>query len=165
MRLIDADALVSKCGDYYVEQGPDDGYIGTLKTLVDMQQTVEAYGWEPMDPDKLMAWMMLLNVAKPEWISVKDRLPAETHSIFWPWYGRKEWKNAMWREQSDKVLVTVTFKDGTRLVTMGETHDGEWCTSISKTLNPIVTHWMPFPEPPVDDETEGKRDAEKRTHD
>lgn len=66
MRLIDADALVSKCGDYYVEQGPDDGYIGTLKTLVDMQQTVEAYGWEPMDPDKLMAWMMLPNVAKPE---------------------------------------------------------------------------------------------------
>lgn len=82
------------------------------------------------------------------WISVKDRLPAETHSIFYPWYGRKEWRNAMWREQSDKVLVTVTFKDGTRLVTTGETHDGEWYTSISKTLNPIVTHWMPLPEPP-----------------
>lgn len=83
-----------------------------------------------------------------KWISVKDRLPAETHSIFWPWYGRKEWKNSMWREQSDKVLVTVTFKDGTRLVATGETHDGEWYTSISKTLNPIVTHWMPFPELP-----------------
>lgn len=82
------------------------------------------------------------------WISVKDRLPAETHSIFYPWYGRKEWRNAMWREQSDNVLVTVTFKDGTRLVTTGETHDGEWYTSISKTLNPIVTHWMPLPEPP-----------------
>ena len=85
------------------------------------------------------------------WISVKDRLPPEIHSIFWPWYGRKEWSNAMWREQSDKVLVTVTFKDGTRLVTTGETHDGEWRTSISKTLNPIVTHWMQMPEPPKED--------------
>ena len=86
-----------------------------------------------------------------EWVSVKDRFPAETHSIFWPWYGRKEWSNAMWREQSDKVLVTVTFKDGTCLVTTGETHDGEWHTSISKTLNPIVTHWMQMPEPPKED--------------
>lgn len=87
-----------------------------------------------------------------KWVSVKDRLPAETHSIFWPWYGRKEWNNAMWLEQSDKVLVTVTFEDGTRLVTTGETHDGEWNTSISKTLNPIVTHWTPLPEPPKEDE-------------
>ena len=86
-----------------------------------------------------------------EWVSVKDRFPAETHSIFWPWYGRKEWSNAMWREQSDKVLVTVTFKDGTCLVTTGETHDGEWHTSISKTLNLIVTHWMQMPEPPKED--------------
>ena len=82
------------------------------------------------------------------WIRCEDRMPAETHSIFWPWYGKKVWSNAMWREQSDKVLVTVTFKDGTRLVSTGETHDGEWHTSISKTLNPIVTHWMQMPEPP-----------------
>lgn len=86
------------------------------------------------------------------WINVNDRMPVETHSIFWPWYGRKEWSNAMWREQSDKVLVTVTFKDGTRLVTTGETHDGEWHTSISKTLNPIVTHWMQLPEPPKEED-------------
>lgn len=43
MRIIDADALVSKCGDYYVEEGPEDGFIGTLKCLVDMQPT--AGGW------------------------------------------------------------------------------------------------------------------------
>lgn len=61
----------------------------------------------------------------------------------------------MWREQSDKVLVTVTFKDGTRLVTTGETHDGEWYTSISRSLNPIVTHWMPLPEPPQEVKQDG----------
>lgn len=83
-----------------------------------------------------------------DWISVNERLPEETHSIFWPWYGKKEWSKAMWREQSDKVLVTMVFKDGSRVVTTGETHDGKWFTSIFKTLNPIVTHWMPLPEPP-----------------
>ena len=83
-----------------------------------------------------------------DWISVKERMPVELHSIFWSWYGKKEWRNAMWREQSDKVLVTVEFKDGTRLVTTGETHDGVWNTAISRTLDPIVTHWMQFPELP-----------------
>lgn len=83
-----------------------------------------------------------------EWISVKERMPVELHSIFYPWYGKKQWSNAMWREQSDKVLVTVEFKDGTRLVTTGETHDGVWHTAISRTLDPIVTHWMQFPELP-----------------
>ena len=83
-----------------------------------------------------------------DWISVKERMPVELHSIFWPWYGKKEWRNAMWREQSDKVLVTVAFKDGTRFVTTGETHDGIWHTAISRTLDPIVTHWMSLPEPP-----------------
>jgi len=85
------------------------------------------------------------------WISVKDRMPAETHSIFFPWYGKQKWSSAMWKEQSDKVLVTVAFKDGTRFVTTGETHDGVWHTSISRTLEPEVTHWMPLPEPPEEE--------------
>ena len=95
--------------------------------------------------------LQLLKEQKEEqsgWISVKERMPVELHSIFYPWYGKKEWSNAMWREQSDKVLVTVEFKDGTRLVTTGETHDGVWNTAISRTLDPIVTHWMQFPELP-----------------
>lgn len=127
MRLIDADALIKDV----------DGDL--------LDGIAEARAIEKIDNAPTVATdTNVLN----KWISVKDRLPAETHSIFWPWYGRKEWINAMWREQSDKVLVTVTFKDGTRLVTTGETHDGEWYTSISRILNPIVTHWMPLPEPP-----------------
>lgn len=135
MRLIDADEL----HDIYT--GVPNGLYttGHIVTAIDECKTVDAatVAKDTNVPDK--------------WVSVKDRMPAETHSIFWPWYGRKEWSNAMWREQSDKVLVTVTFKDGTRLVTTGETHDGEWHTSISKTLNPIVTHWMQMPEPPKED--------------
>ena len=88
---------------------------------------------------------------RSDWISVNERMPVELHSIFWPWYGKKQWSNAMWREQSDKVLVTIAFKDGTRIVSTGETHDGVWHTAISKTLDPIVTHWMQFPEPPMEE--------------
>lgn len=87
------------------------------------------------------------------WISVKDRQPVETHSIFYPFYGTQKWSNAMWREQSDKVLVTVAFQDGTRIVTTGETHDGVWNTKISRTLNPVVTNWMQMPEPAPEDKT------------
>lgn len=85
--------------------------------------------------------------ASTNWISVKDRLPVETHSIFFRFYGTQKWSNAMWREQSDKVLVTVAFKDGTKRVTTGETHDGVWNTTISRTLEPVVTHWQAMPEP------------------
>jgi hypothetical protein len=51
MRLIDADAVIEKYGDWYVEEGPEIGFIGALKSLIDEQQTVSG------------------------WISVKDRIP------------------------------------------------------------------------------------------
>lgn len=88
---------------------------------------------------------------EPGWISVESALPAETHSIFWPWKDTARWSSAMWAEQSDKVIVAVRFKDGTRIVRSGETHDGKWHTDISRTLEPVVTHWMPFPELPKED--------------
>lgn len=42
MRMIDADAVIEKCGDWYVEEGPEEGFIGTLKSLIDEQPTVDA---------------------------------------------------------------------------------------------------------------------------
>lgn len=50
-RLIDADALVEKYGNYYTEEGTEEGFIGTLKSLIDEQPTIGG------------------------WISVEDRLP------------------------------------------------------------------------------------------
>jgi len=37
MRLIDADALIEKCGDWYVEEGTEEGFIGTLGQLLSGQ--------------------------------------------------------------------------------------------------------------------------------
>lgn len=85
---------------------------------------------------------------RKDWISVKDDMPIELHSIFWPFLGTDKWRNAMWREQSDKVLVAVEFADGTRLVTTGETRDRKWRTSISPTIPHLVTHWMKMPDLP-----------------
>ena len=121
MRLIDANELLSAYDKTH--EGPP----GKARELIEEAPTVNG------------------------WISVEDRLPAEKHSIFFRFYGTNNWNKSMWREHSDKVLVTVVFKDGSKIVTTGETHDGIWNTTISRTLDPVITHWMPLPEPPKEE--------------
>ena len=41
MRAIDADALIAKCGNWYCEEGTEDGFIGDIKHLIDAQPTIE----------------------------------------------------------------------------------------------------------------------------
>ena len=41
MRPIDADALIEKCGDWYVEEGTESGFIGTLKNLLATEPTIQ----------------------------------------------------------------------------------------------------------------------------
>ena len=41
MKLIDADALIDKFGDWYIEEGTEEGYIGTMKGIVDSMPTIE----------------------------------------------------------------------------------------------------------------------------
>ena len=46
-RLVDADAVVAKYGDYYVEEGTEEGMIGDLRMLLELVPTVvEAEGKE-----------------------------------------------------------------------------------------------------------------------
>ena len=40
-RLIDGDALIENFGEWYVEEGTEEGFIGTMKDLVRMMPTVE----------------------------------------------------------------------------------------------------------------------------
>ena len=39
-RLIDADALKSKYGEWYTEEGPEEGFIGTIGALIDNAPTI-----------------------------------------------------------------------------------------------------------------------------
>lgn len=41
MRLIDADALIARCGSWYTEEGTEEGFIRILKNIVDMMPTIE----------------------------------------------------------------------------------------------------------------------------
>ena len=85
---------------------------------------------------------------QPQWISVKDRLPEEHESMFYKFLGTPKWSNSMWKQESEKVLVYVSFPDGTGVVTTGCLHNSDWMTTVSKILPQTVTHWMPLPEPP-----------------
>jgi len=85
------------------------------------------------------------------WISVKDRLPEEHPSIFASCYGTEKWTNGMWRNESDRVLVTILFPDGTRTVDKGKLQDGTWKTGVSPVLPQVVTHWAMWPEPPKEE--------------
>lgn len=85
------------------------------------------------------------------WISVKDRMPKEHDSMFAQFYGTSKWNGAMWRTESDRVLVAILFPDGTRTVDKGKLKDGEWRTGVARVLPQKVTHWALWPEPPKEE--------------
>lgn len=54
--------------------------------------------------------------------------------------------------ESKIVLVVAATPDKGSTVTTGNLHDGKWCTRIPPMIDYKVTHWMPLPEPPKEDE-------------
>ena len=66
MRPIDADALIAKCGDWYTEEGTEEGFIGTIRDMVDSIPTI--------DPEL-------------KWIPCSERLPEDgTYIVYAPDY-------------------------------------------------------------------------------
>jgi len=126
MRLIDADAL---------------------------WHNMETADWyNNADRDEVAEPLVLRSQTIGGWISVKDDLPNEHDSIF---ANCKHLSKHMWVKESDNVIVYVRFPDGTGRSTEGRLQDGKWWTRVSPMLEPVVTHWMPLPEPP-----EVKQDGE-----
>ncbi len=123
MRTIDADALIERTRAH----GQKIAYVDSF--IQDIKEAPTVGGW----------------------ISVKDRLPEEHASIFERFYATEKWDGAMWRRESDSVLVVASFPDGGRRVVDGKTHDGQWNTTVSKILPHVITHWMPMPELPEED--------------
>lgn len=108
-RLIDADVLISKCGEWYVEEGTEEGFIGTVKQLIDTLSSVDV-------PDA--------NVGK--WISCKERVPATSDTVLimhrggvsTGWYNGAYWERGA--STKHRMLKTVIawmplpepYKDG-----------------------------------------------------
>lgn len=89
-----------------------------------------------------------------EWIPVSERLPKEHDSIFAKLYGTDKWDSRLHRTVSNRVLVTVKYDDGTRIVKESHTRDGEWADE-KRCMNCKVEAWMPLPNAykEKDDET------------
>lgn len=135
-------------------------YKEALNTIVDAIRDYVSYREFDLLPSEneiygAMALLRkLVNKADSfEWIPVSKKLPDEHDSIFAKLYGTDEWNSNLWRTTSNRVLVTVKYDDGTRLVEESHTHDGEW-TVEKRNINCKVEAWMPFPEPYKENENE-----------
>ncbi len=81
-----------------------------------------------------------------KWIPVTEDMPKEHDSFFKKWHNTSKWTKAMWATQSDDVLVTVEFNDGTRISEVSRTRDGIWeCEREDRLIERKVVAWMPMP--------------------
>lgn len=80
------------------------------------------------------------------WIPCSERLPEEKPSIFAELKGTGKWRKSMWEKSSDKVLITVEYKDGGKKTDVASTEDGEWNTYIVGWPFEVIA-WQPLPEP------------------
>lgn len=115
----------------------DAEYAELLKEALDRQIKIT---------QKAVAKVKELSKQIVDWIPCDKRMPEEHESIFYRWWGTEKWKSAMWRMQSEEVLVTVEFEDGARRTEVARTHDGKWLFDISIIKRKCVA-WCPKPEP------------------
>lgn len=87
------------------------------------------------------------HIDREAWVSVDDHLPPEHDSIFKKFKGTDKWVDGMFESLSDDAIVSVKFGDGTKKTYAAHTKDGIW-SALPKVGHPVVTHWMPLPEPP-----------------
>ena len=99
----------------------------------------EFYGCDPMyyDVDALAIADHLVSngVTVQEWISVKDKLPPYNHDVL------------VYRPNMAMKIVVDSY-DGYYGEDDAEWHEG-WA-KYGKDIhnNPLITHWMPLPQPP-----------------
>lgn len=129
MRAIDADALIEKCGDWYVEEGTESGFIGTLENLLATQPTIQP---------------------EPHWIPVTERLPENNDPVNVTWVNRNP--EVYYMGIKDKPFTaTAHYHRGYWYWYSSVTQDylneyGEWTPDLVDKDVEIIA-WMPLPEP------------------
>lgn len=84
---------------------------------------------------------MLEQDAKTGWISVKDRLPEHGKQVLLIAYG--------WSDTTIYLGRLEHMSSETSWLTGFTSKESEWCIQgWSYLKEPLVTHWMPLPEPP-----------------
>ena len=108
--------------------------------LVEMLQ-VDLSGSDGYEPELIADYMLDHGVTVQEWISVEDRLPSDEQDVLviaHGWGGRFVYVGSHKRVEAQKSWLTgITNKSSEWLL---------WGWSYLK--EPMVTHWMPLPEPP-----------------
>ena len=97
--------------------------------------------WMPQGIEKLADHLISHGVTVQEWISVNDRLPDDEQEVLviaHGWDGRLVYVGRHKRVEAQKSWLTgITNKPS------------EWSLwGWSYLKEPMVTHWMPLPEPP-----------------
>lgn len=133
----------------------DENYISQERAIERMYKVTEECGTESIFIDRIIDELENLPSSPhicihPLWIPVSERLPKEHDSIFKKMYGTKDWLPGMFLTTSDTVLASIEKEDGTRTVKSMHTKDGEW-NLLNMPCVKKVTHWMPLPEPPKED--------------
>lgn len=118
-----------------------------IEILSDMRAEYNLFGdEEEATRYHVISWAIQEMKATQLWIPCSKRLPEEHESIWAKAKGTDRWSEAMWEKQSDEVIVTELFEDGTTRTDTACTHDGEWYVKIKAVKRKIIA-WMPLPEP------------------
>ena len=87
-----------------------------------------------------------IDIRYGNWIKCEKDMPKEHQTIFAKFKGTDKWKDTMPETISDHVLVTIEFKDGSRITRDAQTVDGKWKIDIVMPDCKVVS-WMPHPAP------------------
>ena len=109
-------------------------------------QACKYYGYGDCFPYRFADHLISNGVTVQEWISVDDRLPSDEQDVLviaHVWGGRLVYVGSHKRVEAQKSWLTgITNKSS------------EWSLwGWSYLKEPMVTHWMPLPEPPKEVET------------
>ena len=118
--------------------------VELLNGIIDGGFKFHSYSYESgeqLNNDEIASHLIANGVTVQEWISVEDRLPRDEQAVLviaHGWGGRLVYVGSHKRVEAQKSWLTgITNKSSEWLL---------WGWSYLK--EPMVTHWMPLPEPP-----------------